>query len=98
VLLIRETATLIFVVGVLAARLFERRTGKADLALVFMVLTLCTIGVSAWMPGRLSVDDVRLVLTCGGASLLALRPPDHVPERLLVTSTSLVAMVVDVIW
>lgn len=96
-LLIRETATFIFVIGVLAARLLERRAGKADLALVFMVLTLSTVGVRAWMPGRLSVDDVRLVLTCGGASLLALKPPTHLPERLLVTTTSLVAMVVDLI-
>jgi len=95
--LLRETATFIFVAGILAVRLFERRSGKTDLALVFLMLTICAVGGRPWMPGRLSADEVRFILTCGAASLLASSPPAFLAERLLVTATSVAALIIDLL-
>jgi hypothetical protein len=78
-----ETHLLWFPLGVLASQLLEGRVHKTALAYLFLIIFVGAMGTAAWMPHRLSVDDLTMVVTAGGCSLLALDPPRHWLCRLL---------------
>lgn len=87
--------TLILMLAILAVRLLEEKIGKPDLAFLFLSLFLGTVGTIQVMPGRLSGDDVQLILTGGCCALIALDPPARLLARLLVCSAAIGPFVVD---
>lgn len=90
-----SAGALAFVLAVLAARLFEKKSEKSDLALILLVLFLGTVGTMQAMPGRLSVDDVRFIITCGSCALLGIAPPNRLPARVAVCAAAIVPLAVD---
>lgn len=87
--------TLLLMLAVLAGRFLEQKVGKPDMAFLFLSLFLGIVGTMQAMPGRLSVDDLRLILMGGCCALIALAPPTRLPARLLVCSAAIGPLIVD---
>ena len=94
-IILRGSATLALVVAVLAARVLEKQVGKTDLGFVLLFVFLVSIGTMRTLPGRLTIDDLRLVLTCSACSLLATKPPVRLLSRAIVSGVTLMACVMD---
>lgn len=73
----REAQILFFPVGILGSQLLEGRTRKTALAYLFLIAFAATIGTASWMPHRLTVEDLSMIVLAGACSLLALDPPRH---------------------
>jgi len=91
----RGSATLSLVAAVLTARVLERQVGKTDLGFMFLFLFLVVIGTVRSLPGRLTIDDLRLVLTFSACSLFAIKPPRRWASCAIVSVVALGACVVD---
>lgn len=94
-IVLRSSATLGLIASVLAARVWDRQVGKTDLGFVFLFLFLVVLGTLKSLPGRLLIDDLRLVLTLGGCSLLAMKPPAQLLSRAMVIGVALLTCVID---
>jgi len=90
------SGTLLFLLVVLGVRFLEKKAGTPDLALVILYLFLGLVGTMRGIPGRLSVDDLRLILTCGGCALLVVAPPSRPPARVAVCVAAMVPSIVGV--
>jgi hypothetical protein len=75
--LAREAGVLFFPLGVLAGQLLEGRTRKTAIAYLFLVAFVAAIGTASWMPHRLTLEDLTMIVVAGACSLLALDPPRH---------------------
>jgi len=73
--LARQIPALPFCAAVLTTRLLMRKTASPDLAFLFLLLALPTLGMAPWMPKPLSIMDVSMIISWGAACLLALDPP-----------------------
>jgi len=91
----RSSATLALVAAVLAVRVLEKQVGKTDLGFVFLFLFLVVIGTVRRLPGRLTIDDLRLVLTLSACSLFAIKPPRRWASCAILSVAALGACVVD---
>jgi len=80
----RQMPSLPFCAAVLTARLLMRKTASSDLAFLFLVFFLPTLGMARWMPRPLSMLDVSTILSWAAACLLALDPPIPKLSRLVV--------------
>ena len=89
------SGTLVFLLAVLGVRLSEKKAGTPDLALVVLCSFLGLVGTMRGIPGRLSVDDLRLILTCGGCALLVVAPPTRLPARVAVCVAAIVPSIVE---
>jgi hypothetical protein len=78
--------------GVLAGQLLEGKAPKTALAYLFLAAFASAVGTAQWMPHRLSVEDVAIVVIAGGCSLLALDPPRHWFCRLLTLAGMALAL------
>ena len=58
------------------SRLVARKTCITDLALLFIMIFLITLGRSHWMPEAVTSLDISMILGWSAASLLALDPPE----------------------
>lgn len=93
----RSSATLALVATVLAVRVLEKFVGKTDLGFVFLLLFLVVIGTMRSLPGRLTIDDLRLVLTFSACSLLAVKPPTRWLSCAIVSVVAATACLVDLV-
>jgi hypothetical protein len=91
----RGSATLALIAAVLVARVLEKQVGKTDLGFVFLFLFLVVIGTVRSLPGRLTIDDLRLVLTFSTCSLFAIKPPRRFASCAIVGVAALGACIVD---
>lgn len=81
--LARQLPGLSFCAAVLMARVLMRKAGSPDLAFLFLVIILPTLGMAPWMPQPVSTLDVAMIISWGAACLLALDPPTSMPTRLV---------------
>lgn len=88
------SGTLLFLLAVLGVRLLEKKAGTPDLGLVILYLFLGLVGTMRGIPGRLSVEDLRLILTCGGCALLGVAPPTRLSARVAVCLAAMVPSIV----
>jgi len=72
-----------FCAAVLTARLLMRKSDSPDLAFLFLLVFLPTLGMAPFMPEPMSALEVSLILSWGAAALLALDPPLPVLSRLV---------------
>jgi len=75
--LAREGHLLLFPLGILASQLLEGRTRKTAIAYLFLIAFVAAIGTASWMPHRLTLEDLTMIIVAGACSLLALDPPQH---------------------
>ena len=88
----REANVLLFPLGILVSQLLEGRTRKTALAYLFLIAFVGAIGTASWMPLRLTVGDLTMIVVAGACSLLALDPPRHWFCRLLAMAGMVTAL------
>ena len=92
-LLLKESPILWFPLGILLARIFERKAGISDISYFALIGFLTTVGVANWMPNALTTFDLRMIIYVGAACLLAMAPPEKVVCNALVLSGAAMALV-----